>query len=118
MKPHTPSFFFDFLKLFSLRQTHEPHSTTKKWTPIASLLLALMFTSPSIAVAKTDAASKPAAKASQNAGKRHDGKHKASAKHKKQSNKTPQGLAFGRTPEVLALAQELATQHQLPLNWV
>jgi membrane-bound lytic murein transglycosylase B len=118
VKPHTPSFYFDFLKLFSLRQTQPSDSPRKNWAPIASLLLALMFTSPSIAVAKTDAASKPPTKASQNAGKRHDGKHKASAKHKKQSNKTPQGLAFGRTPEVLALAQELATQHQLPLSWV
>ncbi|MEY4318410.1 MAG: lytic murein transglycosylase [Pseudomonadota bacterium] len=82
-----------------------------------------MFSGPSLVVAKTDVANKPSPKASSNAGKpsagkHHDGKHKASAKHKKQSNKTPQGLAFGRTPEVLTLAQELATQHQLPLDWV
>lgn len=82
----------------------------KSTAPFALLLLALMLTSPTAATAKTDA--------SQHAVKHHDGKHKATANHKKQSHKTPQGVAFGRTPEVLALAQELATEHQLPLTWV
>jgi len=84
---------------------------------VTFMLLALAMTAPTVATAKTDAAQK-SPKVSQQAGKHHDGKHKASAKHKKQSNKTPKGIAFGRTPEVLALAQELATQHQLPLTWV
>ncbi|MEN9712489.1 MAG: lytic murein transglycosylase [Pseudomonadota bacterium] len=123
MKPHTPSFFFVFLKLFGLRQTKASDSARKNWKSIASLLLALMFSGPSLVVAKTEVANKPSHKASSNAGKpsagkHHDGKHKAPAKHKKQSNKTPQGLAFGRTPEVLTLAQELSAQHQLPLDWV
>jgi membrane-bound lytic murein transglycosylase B len=123
VKPHTPSFFFVFLKLFGLRQTKASDSARKNWKSIASLLLALMFSGPSLVVAKTEVANKPSHKASSNAGKpsagkHHDGKHKAPAKHKKQSNKTPQGLAFGRTPEVLTLAQELSAQHQLPLDWV
>lgn len=46
------------------------------------------------------------------------GKSSAASKHKKQHKKKPQGLAFGRTPEVLALAEQLAAQHALPLAWV
>ena len=45
-------------------------------------------------------------------------KSAAAHKHKKLNKKTPSGMAFGRTPEVLALAELLATQHALPLPWV
>ncbi len=46
------------------------------------------------------------------------GKHKATVKHKKSSRKDTRGVAFGRTPQVLSLANELAERHQLSPAWV
>jgi membrane-bound lytic murein transglycosylase B len=55
-----------------------------------------------LAIFATDAQAKPHPKA-----------HKSTS-HKEQT----QGAAYGKTPEVLALADELAKQHALPLAWV
>jgi membrane-bound lytic murein transglycosylase B len=100
-----------FSKLFSL------HQSVLGVRPIASfLILGLVLFAPTFATANS--AHQQSVKGNQKAAHTSSGKHKAASKHKKSSPKILKGTAFGRTPEVLALAKELSSQHQLPEAWV
>ena len=136
MKARRLLFVRVFLKLFGL---HQSRPLTHLWSLTA--LCALSLTTPVAAGANEASATAPkatqksankdhkaTAKPGHNAGAHHaaankpaghkSGKPAAAGKHKKSAHKTPKGTAFGATPEVQALAAQLASQHALPQSWV